>query len=149
MADFDDPAVEEQWCQERRAQVEEYLLGQGVAHGRIGEWPAWYVAPYVSVWAVESRARPEWVGWWVICGDLPTDYVSATQIKHPREAIRAFAERWRELARLMANEDQAPGIRIGRPEDWPVLAPLLNARASMFLAWADDDELWEPLDRSE
>jgi Domain of unknown function (DUF4826) len=83
--DFDDPVVEEQWCQERRAQVEEYLLSEGVEPGRIGEWPALHVAPYVSVWAVESRSRPEWVGWWVICGDMLTDYVSAAQIKHPRD----------------------------------------------------------------
>jgi len=63
-----------------------------------------------------------WVGWWVICGDLPTGYVSAAKIKHPREAMRAFAERWRELARLIATEDRASGIRIGRPEDWPVVS---------------------------
>ena len=104
----------------RRAQVEPYLRHQAVDHWRVGEWPAWHLAPYVSIWAVESESRPEWVGWWLICGDLPTDYVSAANIKHPREAVRAFAERWREQARLMASEDRAPGIQIGRPEDWAV-----------------------------
>lgn len=147
--DYDDPMVEEQWCQERRAQVEDYLLHEGVEHGRIGEWPAWHLAPYVSVWAVESKARPEWVGWWVICGDLPTDYVSAAKIKHPREAIRCFAERWRELARVMASGDRAPDIQIGPPEDGPSLSALLNSRASTLLVWVDDDAQWEHLDRSE
>ncbi len=65
---------EERWCQERRAQVAEYLRREGVRHGRIGEWRAWHVAPYVSVWAIESATLPESVGWWVICGDGPTDY---------------------------------------------------------------------------
>lgn len=142
MPDYDDPAVEEQWC-ERRAEVAVYLQREGVDHGRVGEWPAWHVAPYVSIWAIESKRRPDWVGWWVICGDLPTDYVSAANIKHPREAIRSIAEEWREQARLMATRERPDDIRIGRSEDWPSLAPLLDARASMLLKLANDDSIWE------
>ena len=93
MPDYDDPPVEEQWCEDRRAQVAAYLQREGVEHGQIGEWPAWHVAPYVSIWAIESKKRPDRVGWWVICGDLPTDYVSAAKIKHPRD--------WGELAPLV------------------------------------------------
>ena len=143
MTDYDNPAVEEQWCQDRRAQVEAYLQHQGVEHGRVGEWPAWHVAPYVSLWAIESRVRPDWVGWWAICGDLPTDYVSAANIKDPREAVRAIAEGWREQARLMTSRERDADIRIGQPEDWPCLSPLLDARASLLLEWVADDAQWE------
>lgn len=143
MPDYDDPAVEEEWCEARRAQVTAYLQREGVDHGRVGEWPAWHVAPYVSVWAVESKRRPDWVGWWVICGDLPTDYVSAAKIKPPREAIRSIAEEWREQARLMATHERPDDVRIGRPEDWASLAPLLDARASLLLKFANDDSIWE------
>jgi hypothetical protein len=59
---YDDPAVEERWCESRRVEVVDYLRREGVGHRRVGEWPAWHVAPYVSVWAVESRTRPGWVG---------------------------------------------------------------------------------------
>jgi hypothetical protein len=72
--------AEEKWCAECRRQVRRYLAGESVQHGRIGSWPAWHVAPYVSVWAIESRARPGCVGWWAICGDVPTDYESAARI---------------------------------------------------------------------
>jgi len=68
--DFDDPAVEKRWCAERRAAVADYLKKQGVDHGEIGEWPAWHFAPYVSIWAIESKKRPSRLGWWVICGML-------------------------------------------------------------------------------
>ena len=146
MPDYDDPEVEEQWCQQRRAEVEEYLRRENVDHGRIGDWPAWHVAPYVSVWAVESKSRPSWIGWWVICGDLPTDYVSSANITDPREALRAFGERWRDLARVMADEDQAPDVRIGGPGDGPALAGPLKSRASVLLEWADDSELWDAVD---
>jgi len=40
-----DEIQEEKWCAEQRMHVEAYLKKQGVAHGRIGEWPAWLVAP--------------------------------------------------------------------------------------------------------
>ena len=137
---------EEEWCEARRAQVTAYLQREGVDHGRVGEWPAWHVAPYVSVWAIESKRWPNQVGWWVICGDLPTDYVSAAKIKHPREAIRSIAEEWREQVRLMATQERPDDIRIGRPEDWASLAPLLDARASLLLKFADDDSIWADVD---
>ena len=135
--------MEEQWCAERRAEVTAYLERERVDHGRVGEWPAWHVAPYVSIWAIESKQRPGWVGWWVISGDLPTDYVSAKTIKQPRDAVRSIAEGWREQARLMATGESHPDIYIGRPEDRASLAPLLAARASKLLEWADDDSVWD------
>jgi len=100
-------------------------------------------APYVSLWAIESEERPDWVGWWVICGDLPTDYVSAADIKHPRDALRTFGTQWREQARLMATGERPDDIYIGDPEAWSSLAPLLEARAALLLMFADDDAVWE------
>jgi hypothetical protein len=100
----------------------------------------------VSVRAIESKKRPDWVGWWVICGDLPTDYISAAEIKHPREAVRSIAKEWRDQARLMTTQDRPDDIRIGRPEDWASLAPLLEARARLLTDLADDDSLWEGVD---
>ena len=98
--DYDDPDVEERWCCEQQKIVADYLRSQKVKHGRIGEWPAWHVAPYASIWAIESLARPECIGWWVICGDLPTDYISSADVEppqHPRKAMRVFAQNWLEV----------------------------------------------------
>jgi hypothetical protein len=140
--DYDDPAIEEQWCAERQAEVGAYLKREGVTHGRIGEWPAWHVAPYVSVWAIESAHHPEWVGWWVLCGDLPTDYVSADAIKHPRDAIFAIAQRWRDAAELMARGETHPEFTVGAQDSGKELAPLLKSRAATLIAWANDEQLW-------
>ena len=54
-----DPEVEERWCGEQRSRVADYLRSQGVDYGRIGQWPAWHLAPYVSIWAIESRVWAE------------------------------------------------------------------------------------------
>ena len=76
-------SFEERWCKQQNVRVENYLRSQGVEHGRVGEWPAWHVVPYVAVWAIESRVRPGSIGWWAISGDLPTDYVTAADLSLP------------------------------------------------------------------
>jgi hypothetical protein len=135
---------EERWCDERRAQVAEYLRDEGIRHGRIGEGPAWHVSPYVSIWAIESGTTSESVGWWVICGDGPTDYVSAKGVKDPRTAVRAFADRWNEVALYMLRAEPHPTIELGSPQTWAELGPLLKNRAELLRSCAADDSAWQP-----
>lgn len=90
-----------------------------------------------------EQETPDWIRWWVICGDVPTDYISAAEIKHPRDAMKAFADEWRDQAKLMASGQRQPDIYIGRPEHWASLAPLVEARASMLFEGVNDDSLWE------
>lgn len=142
--DYDDPATEEKWCMDRQADVARYLKEAGVVYRNIGEWPAWHVAPYVSIWAIESAQNPSWVGWWVICGDLPTDYISADSVKHPRDAMRTIAERWLELVPYMARGEGHPRIAIGVKGNHKELAPLIERRAAQLLKWANDDTCWGP-----
>ena len=134
------------WCSEQQTIVANYLRSQKVMHGRIGEWPAWHVAPYASIWAIESLARPEWIGWWVICGDLPTDYISAADVKapqHPKKAMLVFARNWLEVAKAWKDGRETENTRIGNPNPHAELGPLLEARAKLLIDWADDNSLWE------
>lgn len=130
---------EEAWCGSERERVAAYLGRQnGLTHGEIGDWPAWHVAPYVSIWSIESVVNPGWVGWWAISGDLPGDYCSADGRRHPRLALRHFAESWK--AALAQKSDGAEVIGdTGLPAH---LAPVLEHRAQLLAAWADDDEFW-------
>ncbi len=144
--DYDDPDVEERWCDEQRAIVAEYLRSQKLEHGRIGEWPAWHVAPYASIWVIESLVRPEWIGWWAICGDLPTDYISAADVmppQHPRTAMRVFAENWLNLVQAWREGREIENSRIGNASSHGELGPLLESRAALLMEWAQDDALWQ------
>ncbi len=144
--DYDNPEVEERWCEQQRDVVTAYLEKEEVKHRRVGDWPAWHVAPYVSIWAIESYKRPEWIGWWVICGDLPTDYISAADIEppqHPRKALKAIAERWLRYVDETKKGNKPADYCIGKPESFEELAPLLIKRADLFIEWAQDDSLWE------
>ena len=146
MRDYDDPGIETQWCGERRKEVAEYLRGEGLTHGQIGAEPAWYVAPYVSVWAIESLATPGALGWWAISGDMPNDYVSASNAKTPREAVQAIASLWQEAAQYMSRGEKHPTFRIGSGLQDEELAPMLASRAELLLEWVDDAEAWEDAD---
>lgn len=141
--DYEDPATEKQWCLDRRTQVIEYLEHEKVNHGEVADWPAWHVAPYVSLWAVESKKIFGLVDLWVICGDMPTDYISSEAIKHPREALEAFSKRWAKLSSLMCKGERDPSITIGSPENWQELAPLLKVRAEILDEWSRDASLWD------
>jgi hypothetical protein len=143
--DYDNPEVEEQWCSERRSDVLDYLQQQRLVHGQVGEWPAWHLAPYVSIWAIESATNRGSVGWWAIAGDLPTDYVSAASIKHPRNAMQAISARWHSAAVDMAQGNAAQAISIGKPSDWQLLAPQLASRANLLQSWAADAAVWSNL----
>lgn len=131
-------AEEKRWCAERRKAVAEYLAQASLEHGEIGEWPAWHVAPDVSIWAIESLLHPGSIGWWAISGDLPGDYCSADGCRHPRLAMKRIAMNWRH-----ALTQTRPGAKTIGETGLPIeLGPLLRARAELLLQWSDDASLW-------
>jgi hypothetical protein len=135
-------AEEEKWCAERREQVEQYLRDQKLTHGQIGKAPAWFVGPLISVWAVESLKSPGWVGWWVVCGDLPTDYCSADNCRHPRLALERIADRWRDaIAATLPNDTEigSTGLAVD-------LKPLLAARVDLLTTICADDAAWTAIE---
>jgi hypothetical protein len=138
--EFDEEAL---WNSSMRRQVTEYIARQGISHGQIGDEPAWSVFPCVSIWAVESGSSPGWVGWWVICGDCPTDYATCTGDRTPRAAVEEFSSRWRAASAAMLRGERLPDFSVGNSENAGELAPLLASRAQMLAEWALDDTLWE------
>jgi hypothetical protein len=141
--DYDDPKLEAQWLSEQRANVERYLQGQGVQHRGVSPESEWFIAPYVSIWTVESMKTPGAIGWWAISGDLPTDYLSGHDATDARTALAAFADRWREVSAYMLRGEEHPTVRIGGPSDRRKLGDLLSRRAQIIEDWTHDDEMWQ------
>ena len=92
---------EDQWIADQRRDVVHYLAAEGVEHGGVGEDPAFHVHPYLALWAVQSRRSAGAIGWWALSGDVPKDYISSNDGRHPREALRAFARHWRDWSSHM------------------------------------------------
>ena len=136
------PEGEAAWFREQRANVLEYLAAGGIERADIPQEPTWAEPPYVAIWPVRSLKNPEAVGWWAISGDVPTDYVSSSEVRDERSAMRAFGRRWNRAARKMAKGEEPADVRIGNPSEWRELAPLLASRAQLLSSWAEDDEVW-------
>jgi Domain of unknown function (DUF4826) len=141
--DYDDPKREAQWLAEQRANVERYLQGECLLYREVASKPAWFLAPYVSVWIVESMRVPGAIGWWAISGDLPTDYLNGNDAKDARGALAAFATRWREASDYMLRGEDCPSVRIGNASNRRELGDLLLRRAEIIEDWTRDDEMWQ------
>ena len=141
--DYDDPIIESKWIAQQHKIILEYLESQKIKHRGVPDQPDWFLAPYVSIWRVMSMKYEGSIGWWAIAGDLPTDYISSTDARDVRQAMRKFSSYWIETSEYMLKGKQPPNVIIGKPEDWPMLGDLLSRRADILLKWADDDESWE------
>lgn len=140
--------AESLWCDARRAEVEAHLQLTGLAHGRIGEVPAFYAMPYASIWAVESKDRPEFIGFWAIAGDLPTDAMPGFGIDTPRDAMRAFGKRWTHHAQALEGGEVPQAWRHLSDAELLKVTAQLKKRGPVLVAWADDASVW-PADTAE
>jgi hypothetical protein len=73
---------------------------------------------------------------------MPNDYVSASNVKSPREAVLAIASLWQEAAQYMSRGERHPTFRIGSGQQDEELAPMLASRAELLLEWVRDAEAW-------
>jgi hypothetical protein len=123
-----------------RRHVRLYLQHHELAHDRLPYAPRWSLPPFVALWLIDSADGE--AGWYVIAGDLPTDYVSAAAVKDARDAARHFSRVWSEIADAMQRGEAHPECRIGQPEDWPKLHGLLRTRAELLSEYVANDGLW-------
>ncbi|WP_265594968.1 DUF4826 family protein [Haloferula sp. BvORR071] len=124
--------------------VVNYLQAQGCEHGGVATWPAFHLLdPHLALWAVQSVTTAGKIGWWAISGDLPTDYMSSSSGYHPRDAMRHFSREWLDVAAHMREGREHPRTKIGRPELWPTMAPILEKRTELLQECADDEDMWD------
>ena len=143
MINYDNPEVEEQWCLEQNAHALAYFDSIGLKRGEFSEWPAAFIAPIFAIWAVESGSAPGKIGWWVITGDLPTDYISGTGAPDPRVAVSKFAEKWSGWVEAVECGAPPTDYTIGEPSEAPDLAALLKTRAQFLKKLDDEEAFWE------
>ena len=133
----------ESWVAEERIKVINYLESEGIESPNVGEWPAYEVAPYFCIWAIESKKAEGYVGWWAFSGDCPTDYVSEKGKSHPREALKDLLENWKTNIPYLKNGEQPPNAKLGDGSNLIELGELLEKRVSLLEQLASNDEYWE------
>ena len=133
----------ENWISDQQSQVVQYLEKQGITTPNVASWPAFEIAPYFAIWAVESKQVSGKIGWWAFSGDCPIDYVTENGSCHPRVALEQLIKNWEVYIPYMKSGKQPPNTKFTYEEDLVSLAGLLETRLSILRDWHKDDGIWE------
>ena len=136
-----DPAEEQEWLDEQEQNVLRYLNSENIAAD--GDLQIeWCIAPIVALWRADCGDETQM---WIICGDLPTDFVRDSAIVDGRQAMKALCRRWLEVAGYLLQGAQHPKIQMGSglgAAEMKELGNLLQRRAMMLQEWTVNDAKW-------
>ncbi|WP_282166183.1 DUF4826 family protein [Shewanella japonica] len=132
-----DPEVlRQQWVQAQFQKANRFLAEKGVIPSKVLADESRYLVPYLAIWKMESK-QPTKQTFWVMSGDLPSDYVDVKVAGTAREAIRHFSMMWQIKAE---NLHKSGAIR---DETQLKFANLLVSRAESLYNMQNDEKLWQ------
>jgi len=121
------------WVRDQFQQANKHLAENGVLFESVVTSESRYLVPFVAVWKIKATDNNFF---WVINGDLPTDFTPAHVAETAREAIKHFSLAW---------QLKAANLREAENPDKTLLeyAALLESRAEGLYALQDKSELWQ------
>lgn len=88
-----DEAEIRDWAKKLLGEAVQELMAAGILESELVEAkPAWAFPYEVLVGKIREQGSGNFA--WFICGNVPTDYVSASLAATPRDACRHFALKW-------------------------------------------------------
>ncbi|MEI6860141.1 MAG: DUF4826 family protein [Shewanella sp.] len=127
--------LRQEWIREHFQKASRFLAEKGIIPSKVIADDCRYLAPYVAVWKMESK-QPKKQTFWVMSGDLPSDYVDVKVAATAREALRHFSMMWQ----LKAENLQKSGATRERTQ--AKFAELLVSRAESLYHICNDEKLW-------
>ncbi|ARD22576.1 MULTISPECIES: DUF4826 family protein [Shewanella] len=132
-----DPEVlRQQWVQAQFQKANRFLAEKGVIPSKVLADESRYLVPYLAIWKMESK-QPTKQTFWVMSGDLPSDYVDVKVAGTAREAIRHFSMMWQIKAENLHKSGAT------RDETQLKFANLLVSRAESLYNMQNDEKLWQ------
>ncbi|MCT8986773.1 DUF4826 family protein [Shewanella phaeophyticola] len=131
----DQEALRQEWVRTQFQKANRFLAEKGVIPSNVLASESRYLAPYLAIWKMESK-QPKKQTFWVMSGDLPSDYVDVKVAATARDAIRHFSLMWQ----LKAENLHQSGAT--RDETQRKFAQLLVSRAESLHRMHQDEKLW-------
>ncbi|ABM00272.1 DUF4826 domain-containing protein [Shewanella amazonensis] len=131
----DPEALRQEWVRTQFQKANRFLAEKGILPGKVLIDESRYLVPYVAVWKMEAQ-KPAKQTYWVMSGDLPTDYVDVKVAQTARDALKHFSMMWQLKAENL--------IQSGAVQD-PTQAKFANmliSRAQSLYQIQQDDKLW-------
>ena len=121
------------WVRDQFQKANKHLAENGVLFESVVTSESRYLVPVVAVWKIKATDKRLY---WVINGDLPTDFVIADVATSARDAIKHFSMAW---------QLKAANLRAAENADTTLLeyAALLESRAEGLYTLQNKAELWQ------
>ncbi|WP_076537682.1 DUF4826 family protein [Shewanella sp. UCD-KL21] len=134
-AQQDPEQLRQEWVKTQFQKANRFLAEKGVIPSKVIADESRYLVPYLAIWKMESK-QPTKQTFWVMSGDLPSDYVDVKVAATARDAIRHFSMMWQ----LKAENLHKSGAT--RDETQLKFANLLVSRAESLYKMHGDEKLW-------
>ena len=121
------------WVREQFQKANKHLAENGILFDSVVTEESRYLAPYVAMWKIKSTDNQYF---WVITGDLPTDFMSYENEKTARAAIKHFSLMWQMKAENIRRNENAS-------DEEKALADMFVSRAEGLHRIQAQDELWK------
>ena len=122
-----------EWVRSQFQKANEYMASKGIIPDNVAVAESRYLPPYFAIWKLNTRDKQ---AFWVISGDLPTDYMQYSAAVDAREAVRTFSLQWQ----LKAQKIIESGVIDKTQQDY---ANLLINRAQGLYDMFSQDQLWQ------
>ena len=123
---------QQEWIRNQYQVATKYLADKGLVTESVVDTESRYLVPLFSVWKLKLMDK-SYV--WVVCGDLPTDHITAGAAPNAREAVHNFSLKWQLQAENL--------LRTGVKEQ-EEFAKILIGRADGLYDLYNNEQLWHP-----
>ena len=120
------------WVREQFQKANKFLAENGVLFDSVITEESRYLMPYLAVWKIRAMDSKRY---WVISGDLPSDYTSVDNAKDAKDVLRHFAMHWQLKAENLINAE-------GADDTQKAFGALLINRAESLFAMQNAPDLW-------
>ena len=120
------------WVREQFQKANKFLAENGVLFESVVTEESRYLAPFVAVWKIKDANKSFY---WVVSGEVSTDFISTSAATSAREALRHFSLSWQlkaENVRASANEQEQIAVADRLQQDAEKLYDVVN-----------DEKLWQ------
>ena len=121
-----------EWAREQFQRATKHLAENGVLFESVFTEDSRYLAPYVAIWKIKSQDGKRY---WVVSGDVPSDFAGLQTAQNAREALRYFSMNWQMKAENLRKTVAADTQQME-------YAKLLEEKAEILYQASANDTYW-------
>lgn len=119
------------WARDQFQKANKHLAENGILFKSVVVEDCRYLAPFCAIWKIDTNDDGQF---WVISGDMPSDYLPLSNAEDARTAIRHFSMKWQMQAETIRRQ-----VTDKTQLDY---AQLLEKKAEELYIMHTNEQLW-------